>query len=111
MIKTFNEYQKLAQRTSSKAAEHNKILNGVMGLNGEAGECIDIVKKHLFQGHELNKEKLLDEAGDCLWYLAEIASGLGVDLQEIAEHNIAKLRARYPNGFEIERSINREDEE
>ncbi len=107
---TMNEYQQLAQRTSSKAAEHNKVLNGVMGLNGEAGECIDIVKKHLFQGHELDETKLIDELSDVLWYIAETAAGLGVDMEEIAQHNIAKLRARYPKGFEAERSINREGE-
>lgn len=109
MINSFNEYQKLAQRTSPTG--HDRVLNGVMGLNGEAGECIDIVKKHYFQGHELNKLKLLDELGDVLWYIAETATGLGVEMNEIAEHNIAKLRARYPQGFSAERSINRESEE
>ena len=108
MINGFNEYQTLAQRTSSNKTEHNKLLNGVMGLNGEAGECIDVVKKHLFQGHPLDEVKLIDELGDCLWYIAETAAGLGIEMQEIAEHNIAKLRARYPLGFEKERSINRE---
>lgn len=107
MITSFNEYQKLAQRTSNTKTPSDKIENGLMGLNGEAGECIDILKKHLFQGHELDEEKLIDEVGDCLWYIAEIATGLGIELQEIAEHNIAKLRARYPYGFDRERSINR----
>ncbi len=103
----FNEYQNLAMRTASGSSKDNLILNGVMGLCGEAGECIDIVKKHLFQGHDLNKEKLIDEASDCFWYLAILASGLGISLEEIASHNIEKLKKRYPNGFDTDKSINR----
>lgn len=103
-----NDYQKQAERTSGSLDSADQILNGVMGLNGEAGECIDIVKKCLFQGHELNREKLIDELGDVLWYIAQTATGLGVNMQAVAEQNIAKLRARYPDGFSSERSINRE---
>ncbi|MFV0400126.1 MAG: nuclear transport factor 2 family protein [Oscillospiraceae bacterium] len=106
----FNEYQELALRTSSEASQKNRILDGVMGLCGEAGECIDLVKKHLFLGQELNSGKLLDEASDCLWYLATIAAGLGVPLEEIAVHNVDKLKRRYPEGFSTEGSLERRDE-
>jgi len=110
---TLNEYQELAQRTSSGKSllEINhcaaKILNGVIGLAGEAGECADIVKKFLFQGHDLDRNKLIDEIGDVLWYCCEAAAGLGVTLEEIGQHNIEKLRRRYPDGFDPERSVNR----
>lgn len=104
----FNEYQALALRTAGFTEEDKLLLNGVMGLCGEAGECIDVVKKHLFQGHELDKDKLIDEAGDCLWYLAAVASGLGIGLGEIASHNVEKLRKRYPDGFDTTRSVNRD---
>ncbi|GHU80770.1 nucleotide pyrophosphohydrolase [Clostridia bacterium] len=104
----FNEYQALAKRTMSGASKNDAVLNGVMGLCGEAGECIDLVKKHMFQGHELDREKLVDEASDCLWYLAALAEGLGVPLDDIAKHNIEKLRKRYPDGFSAERSVARE---
>ncbi|MDR1663901.1 MAG: nucleoside triphosphate pyrophosphohydrolase family protein [Clostridiales bacterium] len=103
----FNAYQKLAMRTASSATNENLILNGVMGLCGEAGECIDIVKKHKFQGHALDRDKLIDEASDCLWYLATLASGLGVSLEDVAKHNVEKLRKRYPDGFDAEKSVNR----
>lgn len=103
----FKEYQELAMRTASDTSKQNLILNGVMGLCGEAGECIDIVKKQMFQGHELDRQKLIDEASDCLWYLAEIASGLGISLEDIASHNIEKLKKRYPDGFDANKSINR----
>lgn len=102
------EYQRLAQRTANtKLIPENHMRNGVYGLNGEAGECIDILKKWEFQGHELNKEKLLDELGDVLWYITEAAVGMGTTLEEVAQHNIGKLRARYPEGFSADRSINR----
>lgn len=107
---TGNEYQRLALRTASGIEQYDLTLNGVMGLNGEAGECIDIVKKHLFQGHPLDTDKLVDELGDVLWYVAITADGIGVPLEDIMQHNIDKLRKRYPEGFDAERSIHREGE-
>lgn len=107
---TGNEYQCLALRTASSSQPYDHILNGVMGLNGEAGECIDIVKKNMFQGHTLDIDKLIDELGDVLWYVAITADGIGVQLEDIMQHNIDKLRKRYPDGFDAERSIHREDE-
>ena len=114
---TLNEYQRLAQRTSNE--EHDefatiylkKIDNGILGLCGETGECADIWKKARHQGHQLDREKLIKEAGDVLWYVAELAAGLGVTLEEIASLNIEKLRSRYPDGFAAERSIHREGTE
>lgn len=78
-----------------------------MGLNGEAGECIDMVKKHLFQGHELNKDKLVKELGDVSWYLAISAEALGVSLEEVMQRNVDKLMERYPDGFDPEKSLHR----
>lgn len=106
---TFNEYQVLAQRTSS--ANHDRIVNGALGLAGEAGECADCVKKHLFQGHNLDCDHLAEEIGDCLWYCAELAAGINRSLNEIAAQNIDKLETRYPNGFDPERSIHRNEYE
>ena len=104
----FNNYQEFAYSLASDKCKEQPILNGVLGLAGESGECADIVKKHLFQGHELNKEKLLDELGDVLWYIAITSKGLGYSLEDIAQHNIEKLSARYPQGhFRVEDSINR----
>lgn len=108
---TMNEYQVAADRTSGNLSPWDKVRNGCYGLNGEAGECIDILKKVEFQGHTFDPEKMLDELGDVLWYVAQAATGLGVSLQEVAEHNIAKLKARYPEGFDPERSIHRPEYE
>jgi len=100
----------LAMTTLNPAlSKEDVLINGVMGLCGESGEAIDIVKKHLHQGHELDKEKLIKELGDIAWYMAETAYALDVDLDEVLEKNIAKLKNRYPEGFDTERSLNREE--
>jgi len=104
-----NEYQKLANRTSRKDISPDEhLLNAMLGLAGEAGECCDLVKKSRFQDGRRIEEMLIDEAGDVLWYVAELASALGVTLNGIAQHNIRKLQERYPEGFDPERSLHRE---
>ena len=108
---TINEYQKLAMTTLNPDLSPKDILiNGVMGLCGESGEAIDLVKKHLAHGHELDREALIKELGDIAWYLAETATVLDVSLEEVLTRNIEKLKKRYPEGFESSRSINREEE-
>ena len=117
---TPNEYHKLALRTDStsaaqlcrlKSTRKARLLNGLMGLNGEAGEAIDIFKKHLFQGHALNREHLAKELGDVAWYLAVSADALGYTLEEVFQMNIEKLCERYPDGFETGRSLHRTRED
>ena len=105
---TANDYQRAAMRTAGDDAE-NYLLNGVMGLCGESGEVIDLVKKHLFQGHELDKMKVAEETSDCLWYCALIATAIGMRLGDIMQLNIDKLKQRYPEGFSKDRSINRKE--
>ena len=103
-----DKYQELAMRTLNPKIEKKElILNASMGLCGESGEVIDLVKKHLFQGHDLDDEKLIKELGDVAWYLAEAATALNVNLSEILEKNIKKLENRFPDGFNSNRSINR----
>ena len=105
---TGNEYQKLAMTTlNPELAPKDVLINGVMGLCGEAGEAIDLVKKHLAQGHALDKEKLAKELGDVAWYLAETATAIGYDLDTILQMNIDKLKKRYPQEFAAENSIYR----
>ncbi len=107
---TFNEYEQLAQRTSNTNIELDKLINGCLGLAGESGEVLDIIKKALYQGHTMDIEKVAEELGDVLWYIAEICAALHVDMDEVAEQNIAKLMTRYPDGFDAELSIHREDD-
>lgn len=106
---TINEYQRLAMKTLNPELDRKDVLiNGVMGLCGESGEAIDIVKKWLAQGHELDREKLAKELGDIAWYLAETSYALEIPLEDILQANIEKLARRYPEGFSSERSIHRE---
>ncbi|MGM9655094.1 MAG: nucleoside triphosphate pyrophosphohydrolase family protein [Butyricicoccaceae bacterium] len=105
---TVNEYQKMALTTLNPAlGKQDVLINGVMGLCGESGEAIDIVKKHLAQGHPLDREGLIKELGDVAWYLAETAYALDVSLEEVFQRNIDKLKARYPEGFDARRSVER----
>ena len=107
---TINEYQDLAMRTLNPALDSKDVLiNSVMGLCGESGEAIDIVKKWLAQGHELDKKKLAKELGDIAWYLAEAATALDMPLEDIFAANIEKLRKRFPEGFSVEASQSRAD--
>ena len=104
------EYQKLAMKTLNPSlTKKDMLVNGVMGLNGESGEVIDIVKKHMFQGHELDKEKIKKELGDVMWYVAEVCEALDLSLDEVMEGNIEKLRKRFKDGFTVNESINRKE--
>lgn len=105
---TINEYQELAMRTlNPNLSKKDVLINSVMGLCGESGEAIDIVKKHLAQGHKLDKEHLAKELGDIAWYLAEAAYVLDIPLENVLQANIDKLRQRYPEGFSTEASLTR----
>lgn len=107
---TPNEYQRLAMRTSrSDLSGMEHILNGALGLAGEAGEVADLIKKATMQGHPLDVEKVLLELGDVLWYVAETANAIGWDMESIMSRNIEKLKKRYPQGFESVKSVNREE--
>ena len=101
-----NDYQELAMVTlNPELSKKDVLINSVMGLCGESGEAIDIVKKWMAQGHELDKERLKKELGDIAWYLAEAATALDVPLEDVFQANIDKLKKRYPDGFETTRSV------
>ena len=105
-------YQQLARRTAASGGEIEKQrLIAALGLVGEAGELAEMVKKEIGHGHPQDRAALAKELGDILWYVAHNASLLGLDLDEIAEQNIAKLRARYPDGFSDQDSMARRDTE
>lgn len=104
------EYQYQALRTANaNILGYNRLRNAAYGLNGEAGEFIDILKKHEFQGHSLDTNKLIDELGDILWYAALACDAIGVTLDDVMTHNVEKLKRRYPAGFDPDKSINRKE--
>lgn len=107
----FKEYENKALRTKGTYTDNiDQLINGVMGLCGESGEVIDVVKKYLYQGHELDENKIIDELGDVFWYINLCANALNVDLEEVARRNVEKLEKRYPKGyFRAEDSVNRSE--
>lgn len=106
---TINEYQTAALRTAQteKFLAGDLLLNSALGLCGESGEVADLVKKHLFQGHDLDLDHVAKELGDISWYLAVGAYAIGLDLESIFRINKEKLEARYPDGFSTDRSLHR----
>lgn len=108
---TLDEYQKDAMRTADASfTDEQRLTEAGLGVAGEAGEFADLIKKLLFHGHPLDKDKAIKELGDVMWYLAQAATGLHTSLSHIATVNIEKLQKRYPDGFTSERSLNRIEE-
>ena len=116
------EYQKLAMRTNDgksfirmadiiteydEKIDIGDLLMGCLGLAGESGELLDLIKKWIFHEKTLDEDHAKKELGDVLWYVAEIAHSFGWNLDEIMQMNIDKLKARYPEGFDAERSMHR----
>lgn len=111
---TLNDYQRAALRTAQvDAADPLSALalaSDALGLTGEAGEVADIIKKRVGHGHPLDSYEVMKELGDVLWYLAVLSHRIGCSLEQVAVANVEKLKARYPEGFSSERSINRREE-
>jgi NTP pyrophosphatase (non-canonical NTP hydrolase) len=106
---TMNDYQNLSRRTHPAGQDwHEKLQNAALGLCGEAGEVADHIKKGLYQGHGVRNDRIAEELGDVLFYASMMADAMGLTLQDVAQGNVDKLRARYPDGFNPKRSVNRE---
>lgn len=110
-----NEYQKLAARTLIERPGFDLTDKGIMtvwdaiGLAGEAGEVANLVKKGVFHRHGMDLPKVSEELGDVLWYAAALCTTLGLDMGEIMQANIDKLKQRYPDGYSSEASVNRKN--
>jgi|SRR5688500_2538453 len=101
---TFEEYERerIAFQGAATHDVRDGLIVGALGLAGEAGEAVELIKKHAFHGKLFEREKLLVELGDVLWYVMYLANKADSSLEEVARLNNAKLRARYPNGFSVE---------
>lgn len=97
---TLDEYQQQAGRTSAPASTQRLVITA-LGLAGESGEVVELIKKHLGHGHAFDVEALCKELGDVLWYVADLAALAGLSLSTVAQTNLTKLWARYPNGFQV----------
>jgi NTP pyrophosphatase (non-canonical NTP hydrolase) len=97
---TLNEYQAAAARTvNPRLSETERMLDAAAGLAEEAGEILGVIRKHAYQSRPLDRDALRTELGDALWCLAMTARSAGIDLDDVAAANVAKLAARYPAGY------------
>lgn len=104
------EYQEQSKRTLNQSLDKkDQLTNMIIGVMGESGEVADIIKKSLYQGHDLDREKISEEIGDVMFYIVNLCNILELDLETIISNNYFKLLNRYPNGFEVARSVNRQD--
>lgn len=95
----FKEYQDNAIKTAKTGDFHFNLIHAAMGLAGEAGEFTDCVKKYAIYGQTLDSKNAAEELGDILWFIALACNTLGVNMAEIAQQNITKLQARYPEKY------------
>lgn len=103
------DFQQLSKRTlNNDLSRKEQMANMVIGMYGETGEVADIIKKHLYQYHSLDTGHLIEEIGDVMFYISNLCNLFNIDIEHCLEANIEKLKKRYPEGFEAERSINRE---
>lgn len=106
---TGNEYQMLASRTMNKELDVRcQEFHALHGMVGEIGELHSIYQKH-YQGHEFDEQHMKKELGDLMWFVAEYCTAMGWSLDEVMELNIEKLKARFPDGFEIDKSLHRKE--
>lgn len=99
---TIDAYQRWTRRT--RTDDPNNRIGFALGLNGEAGEVAEIIKKEVLHGRAPDRAHLIEELGDVLWYLARLADEDGITMAEVIAANQGKLEARYPNGFTREDS-------
>ena len=109
------KYQEDVERTEAvtdmpmtrRCADNTRLLHGAIGIATEAGELLDALKKHIYYNKELDKVNISEEIGDVLWYAALLCNCLEIDMQDVMDTNIAKLKARYPEKFDEDKAENR----
>lgn len=102
------EFQELSTRTMNEELTfEQKVSNMIFGINGEVGEVTDVLKKHLYHGHTLDVDHLEEEIGDVMFYIVNLATLFDLDMTEVLQINIDKLRKRYKEKFTVEESVNR----
>ena len=98
-----------------KGANIERLLTSGVGLNAEAGEFLEIVKKMIFQGKpwdDANREHLIIELGDVIWYAANACMALDISFEDVVARNVTKLEKRYPGGqFDVYYSEHREEDD
>lgn len=103
-------YREDVLRTAAANSNVDSLTFCAMGLAGECGEVVDVIKKHVYHNVPLNKDKLIEELGDVRWYFEVLCNRLGTTMEDIERLNIEKLKKRYPDGFTTQASIERKDQ-
>lgn len=104
------QYNEFVRNQMNKELEGNdKMHVCIYGIFGEMGEVVELLKKHYFQKHSLDKKEVIKEMGDVLFYFVELCNQMDVDIEYLMEENIKKLKERYPNGFKPKDSIERKE--
>jgi len=103
------EYAKEVHRTCNLTEQKEILTLTALGIAGESGEVVDIIKKKLYHAHELDVSVLGKEVGDLLWYIVLLCDTVGLTLDEVMRMNVDKLRKRYPSGFDEQRSLFRQE--
>lgn len=105
---TNDEYEQFVLSKMSIRSLEDPLLNAALGLAGESGEIVDMVKKYMFYDHHyLAEERIMEELGDILFYVTMMMYAINVDFKRVIDMNVDKLNGRYPEGFDPERSMNR----
>lgn len=105
----FAEYQALARRTQNfNLSKDARFKHAMFGMMSELGEVAGIYQKEA-QGHRAEPADVIYELGDLLWFVAEFCDVMGFSMEEVAKANIKKLKTRYPEGFDAQRSLYREE--
>ena len=109
--KDFVDFADRIGELDREGANIERLLTSGVGINAEGGEFLEIIKKMIFQGkpwNEDNKEHLIIELGDLMWYVTQACMALDIPLEEVIKRNVKKLEKRYPGGsFDVNHSENR----
>jgi NTP pyrophosphatase (non-canonical NTP hydrolase) len=109
----YKDYEKESERTFPQLddALRKNLANEmhmVMGIATEAGELLDAYKKHFAYGKELDTVNVGEEIADIMWYVSNLCRILNIDMHEMLDRNISKLKARYPEKFDSKKALNRD---
>ena len=109
--KDYQSFTESLDNLDGEGANIQRLLTAAVGLSAESGEFMEIVKKMVFQGkpwNDDNREHLIIELGDAMWYVMQACSALDVSLEDVVAKNVDKLKKRYPGGeFDVYKSENR----
>ncbi len=109
-IVDYQDYVEKLASPQSVETEKDRLLTSALGLAGEAGECADLVKKHIYHGKEFKREDFIKELSDVMWYMAFACNTLGITIQDVIDVNVEKLNSRYKDGkFTLEEFKAKED--